>query len=298
MKFLQYYKSDNQDKTNYGLLTEYGVIDLMDAQETLGIFVPDNLRELVLGDYQENLEKIINYYTQHLQEVVFLKEDDITFAPIIGNPEKIICVGLNYHDHVSESGLDDDPEDPILFSKFNNALAANNQVIPLTSEGSQYDYEGELLVVIGKQGDHISEGEALDYVYGYSIANDVSVRDLQFKSSQWLIGKTNDFSAPIGPYLTTKDEVDIDNLQLQTFRNGELVQAANTSQMIFNVPAIVSYISQYMTLRPGDIILTGTPAGVVLGQEGDDKNWLADGDEIAISIEGLGTLTNTFEVNK
>ena len=162
----------------------------------------------------------------------------------------------------------------------------------------QFDYEGELAVIIGKKAKNVPKDSALDAVFGYAVANDVSVRDLQFKSGQWLLGKSNDFSAPIGPYLTTKDQVDVNRLNIKTFRNGELVQSANTQQMIFNVAEIVSYISEYMTLQAGDIILTGTPSGVVLGYPKNAQNWLKTGDEITVEIEHLGRLTNTFEVEK
>ncbi|RPA59578.1 FAA hydrolase family protein [Aerococcus agrisoli] len=298
MKILQYYLTDDTDRTRVGIYTKSGIIDLGNATQTLGIYVPNHLKTIMNGDFQVQLEEIENYYIHHSHEVTFLDESDIIYAPIVAHPEKIVCVGLNYHDHVSESGLGDDPEEPILFSKFNNALAANEQVIPLTGHGEQYDYEGELVVVIGKAGKNIDPEDALDYVYGYSIGNDVSVRDLQFKSGQWLIGKTNDFSAPVGPYITTKDEVDVQNLTIQTLRNGEMVQSANTSQMIFDVPAIIAYISKFMTLQIGDIILTGTPSGVVLGYDEDKQDWLNAGDEIIISIEGLGSLTNTFEISE
>ncbi|MFV8784527.1 fumarylacetoacetate hydrolase family protein [Aerococcus urinaeequi] len=297
MKFIQYFQANSNDM-QVGILSDLGIIDIREASETLGIQVPNQLKTIIEGSYKDRIQQILDYYTHHAHEVTFVDADTIVYAPVIHNPEKIICVGLNYHDHVSESKISDDPEEPVLFSKFNNALASHNQVIPLNKHGEQFDYEGELAVVIGKTAKNISQSEALDAVFGYSIANDVSVRDLQFKSGQWLLGKTNDFSAPVGPYLTTKDEVDINNLAIKTYRNGVEVQSASTKQMIFKVAEIVSYISEYMTLQAGDIILTGTPSGVVLGYPEDQQDWLKTGDEISIQIEGLGRLTNIFEIEE
>lgn len=297
MKFLQYYKA-NLDNIHVGIQSELGIIDIAEASETLGIPVPNQMKAIIQGSYEDHIQQILDYYTHHAHEVSFVDESTISYAPVVDNPEKIICVGLNYHDHVSESNISDAPDEPVLFSKFNNALASHQQVIPLNHQGEQFDYEGELAVIIGKKAKNVSKADALDVVFGYSIANDVSVRDLQFKSGQWLLGKSNDGSAPIGPYLTTKDEVDVNHLDIKTFRNGNLVQSANTQQMIFDVAEIVSYISAYMTLQAGDIILTGTPSGVVLGYPENERNWLKTGDEITVEIEHLGRLTNTFEVEK
>lgn len=297
MKFLQYYKA-NSDNIHVGIESEFGIIDLSEASETLGIPVPNQMKAIIQGSHEDHIQQILDYYTHHAHEVSFVDESTISYAPVVNNPEKIICVGLNYHDHVSESSISDTPDEPVLFSKFNNALASHQQVIPLNSRGVQFDYEGELAVIIGKKAKNVPKDSALDAVFGYAVANDVSVRDLQFKSGQWLLGKSNDFSAPIGPYLTTKDQVDVNRLNIKTFRNGQLVQSANTQQMIFNVAEIVSYISEYMTLQAGDIILTGTPSGVVLGYPKNAQNWLKTGDEITVEIEHLGRLTNTFEVEK
>lgn len=297
MKFLQYYKA-NSDNIHVGIESEFGIIDLSEASETLGIPVPNQMKAIIQGSHEDHIQQILDYYTHHAHEVSFVDESTISYAPVVNNPEKIICVGLNYHDHVSESSISDTPDEPVLFSKFNNALASHQQVIPLNSRGVQFDYEGELAVIIGKKAKNVPKDSALDAVFDYAVANDVSVRDLQFKSGQWLLGKSNDFSAPIGPYLTTKDQVDVNRLNIKTFRNGELVQSANTQQMIFNVAEIVSYISEYMTLQAGDIILTGTPSGVVLGYPKNAQNWLKTGDEITVEIEHLGRLTNTFEVEK
>jgi 2-keto-4-pentenoate hydratase/2-oxohepta-3-ene-1,7-dioic acid hydratase in catechol pathway len=184
-----------------------------------------------------------------------------------------------------------EPDSPVLFSKFNNTLAATGEAIPLPDNAVQYDYEVELGVVIGKQARDVSVEEALEYVFGYFTVNDMSVRDLQFRTSQWLLGKTLDKFFPTAPYLVTSDEVsDPQNLGLYCWVNGELRQNSNTADMIFNVAECISYISQYMTLVPGDVISTGTPEGVVLGMK--EKNWLKPGDEVTVEVAGLGKCVN------
>jgi 2-keto-4-pentenoate hydratase/2-oxohepta-3-ene-1,7-dioic acid hydratase in catechol pathway len=183
------------------------------------------------------------------------------------------------------------PEVPVLFSKFNNTLAGTGDPIPLPDNAVQYDYEVELGVVIGKEARSVSVDEALDYVFGYFSVNDMSVRDLQFRTSQWLLGKTPDKFFPTAPYLVTADEVgDPQNLRLFCWVNGELRQNSNTTDMIFSVAECISYISQYMTLKPGDVISTGTPEGVVMGMK--EKKWLKPGDEVVVEVEGLGKCAN------
>jgi 2-keto-4-pentenoate hydratase/2-oxohepta-3-ene-1,7-dioic acid hydratase in catechol pathway len=208
----------------------------------------------------------------------------------VGTPEKIICIGLNYKRHARETGMAI-PETPVLFSKFNNTLAETGESIPLPDNAVQYDYEVELGVMIGKEARYVSVDEALDYVFGYFTVNDLSVRDLQFRTSQWLLGKTPDKFFPTAPCLVTADEVgDPQSLGLSCWVNGELRQSSNTADMIFSVAECISYISQYMTLKPGDVISTGTPEGVVMGMM--EKNWLKPGDEVVVEVEGLGKCTN------
>lgn len=218
----------------------------------------------------------------------------VEWGPCVPEPAKIVCVGLNYRRHADESGLPY-PETPLLFNKFSNALAAHGQRIPIPKTTEQLDYEVELGIVIGRRAADVSEEDALDYVFGYCPANDVSARDLQMRTSQWMLGKTSDRFCPIGPYLVTADEVrDPQRLTLQTFVNGERRQHSSTSDMIFTCREIVSYISKYMTLEPGDLILTGTPEGVALGMPSDRRTYLKPGDIVTVEIEGLGQLTNTF----
>ena len=181
----------------------------------------------------------------------------------------------------------------MLFSKFNNTIAACGEPIPLPAGTEQADYEVELAVVIGRRARYVSEADALDTVFGYCVANDLSARDLQTPTSQWLLGKTPDKFLPIGPYLVTADEVpDPQNLQLRCWVNGDLRQNSNTADMIFTIAQIISYISQYFTLETGDLISTGTPEGVILGMA--EKNWLKPGDEVSLEIEGLGKLSNVM----
>jgi 2-keto-4-pentenoate hydratase/2-oxohepta-3-ene-1,7-dioic acid hydratase in catechol pathway len=221
-----------------------------------------------------------------------LAEDSIKIGPCVPNPGKIICVGLNYARHAAESGATP-PATPILFSKFNNSIAGPGDSVPLPAAAVEYDYEAELVVVIGKTTRDVSEAEALDYVFGYCTGNDISARDLQMRTSQWLLGKTLDKFMPIGPYLVTADEVgDPQKLDLKCWLNGELRQNSNTADMIFSVAQVVSYASRYMTLEAGDIITTGTPEGVILGM--NPKVWMKPGDEVTIEVVGLGKLTNVM----
>ena len=183
----------------------------------------------------------------------------------------------------------------VLFSKFNNALSAHKQEIDLPKNAEHFDYEAELIIVIGKEASNISKEDALSYVFGYTVGNDLSARDLQFRSGQWLLGKTCDQFAPTGPYLVTADELDPTNLDIELKVNGEVKQSANTRDMIFDCATIVSYLSQHMTLKPGDIIFSGTPDGVILGYPEEQRVWLKSGDEVQVTIENIGTLTNILK---
>jgi 2-keto-4-pentenoate hydratase/2-oxohepta-3-ene-1,7-dioic acid hydratase in catechol pathway len=210
------------------------------------------------------------------------------------NPGKIICVGLNYREHAEEAGQKP-PAQPILFNKYNNALAPHNCTIKLPPKEVSYkfDYETELLIVIGKTARNVSEADALSYVAGYCTSQDFSARDLQLEtpSVQWMVGKTLDNFGPIGPYFVSADVVgDPNNLTIETHVNGERRQSSNTSFMIFNPQKLIAYISKMWTLEPGDIIWSGTPEGVILGYPKDKQVWLKAGDEIVSSIEKLGSL--------
>ncbi|MEM0135804.1 MAG: fumarylacetoacetate hydrolase family protein [Thermoplasmatales archaeon] len=216
-----------------------------------------------------------------------------TFAPAVGNPGKIICIGLNYRSHIAETEKKI-PENPVIFSKFHNSLAGHLESIRIPSSGLKIDYEGELGVIIGRTARNIGE-DFSKYVFGYFIGNDISSRELQYRTSQYLLGKTLDGFYPNGPSIVTKDEIaDPQNLRIKTTVNGSVRQDSNTSNMIFSIGKLLIYISSYLTLQPGDIISTGTPDGVVLGMKDKENNWLKQGDVVEVSIEGLGTLRNGF----
>jgi 2-keto-4-pentenoate hydratase/2-oxohepta-3-ene-1,7-dioic acid hydratase in catechol pathway len=221
-----------------------------------------------------------------------LKEDELTLGPAVPNPQKIICIGQNYRKHALETGSDI-PTLPVVFGKFGNALAAPNERIPFPKAAEQYDYEAELAVVIGRVCHEVSEADALNYVLGYCCANDISAREVQRRTSQWMLGKSFDKFFPIGPYLVTADQItDPQALGIRLYLNGEKRQDSNTSDMIFGVAHLISYISQFWTLVPGDIISTGTPEGVILGMK--DKVWLKSGDTMTVEIDHLGKLTNVI----
>jgi 2-keto-4-pentenoate hydratase/2-oxohepta-3-ene-1,7-dioic acid hydratase in catechol pathway len=270
-----------------GIRTEAGVIDAAQAsEEAQGI--PLTMDAVIRGgvDAMKALQGLAEQPAAHW----LLNEQDLQPGPCVGTPEKLICIGLNYKRHAQETGMAI-PETPVLFSKFNNTLAETGEAIPLPENAVQYDYEVELGVLIGKEARYVSVDRALDYVFGYFTVNDMSVRDLQFRTSQWLLGKTPDKFFPTAPYLVTADEVgDPQNLRLSSWVNGELRQNSNSADMIFSVAECISYISQYMTLKPGDVISTGTPEGVVIGMK--EKNWLKPGDEVVVEVEGLGKCTN------
>src|SRR3954462_839144 len=220
--------------------------------------------------------------------------DDIQFLPAV-YPSKILAIGRNYAEHAAEGGADL-PKAPLLFNKLSNALSAHMAPIVLPAISEQVDYEAELAVIIGRTAKQVSESEALDYIFGYSLINDVSARDLQFGDGQWTRGKSLDTFAPIGPFITTRDEIeDVQNLKIEGVLNGEVMQSSNTSRMIFKVAYLVSYLSQGITLQPGDVIASGTPDGVGIFRK--PPVLLKHGDVFEVKIETLGTLRNPVVAN-
>jgi 2-keto-4-pentenoate hydratase/2-oxohepta-3-ene-1,7-dioic acid hydratase in catechol pathway len=220
------------------------------------------------------------------------KESNVRFAPPIPNPGKIICVGLNYADHAKETGAEV-PALPVIFNKFPSALNAHQQPIFLPSISNQVDYEGELVVVIGRRGRFVSEADAMKHVFGYCCGHDVSARDWQKgkPGGQWLLGKTFDTFAPCGPYVTTANEINRpDQLDIELRLNGNVMQKSNTSQFIYKLPYLLSHLSKFCTLEPGDLIFTGTPSGV--GVARNPPVFLKPGDQVEVEIEGLGILRN------
>lgn len=275
-----------------GVLTDRGVIDVAAAREALGgENVPATMDEAIAGDGAavKALEDLVSRAGN--AEGSWLRDErSLTLGPSVPHPGKILCVGLNYRKHAEESGAAI-PTTPVLFSKFANAVAAHGEEVPLSDVAREYDYEVELGVVMGKEAKNVSEADALGTVFGYTTANDISARDLQMRTSQWLLGKTMDKFMPIGPYLVTADSVpDPQALQLRTWHNGTLRQDSNTADMIFPVAEIIAYASKHFTLEPGDVIITGTPAGVIMGLP--EKNWMVPGDLVEVEVEGLGKLSN------
>jgi 2-keto-4-pentenoate hydratase/2-oxohepta-3-ene-1,7-dioic acid hydratase in catechol pathway len=220
--------------------------------------------------------------------------DRVRYLPPLSNPEKIVCVGLNYADHTKESSYEQ-PKYPTLFSRFNSTLVGHGCAILRPRASEQLDYEGELVVVIGRRGRHISAEQALDHVAGYSIFNDASLRDYQFKSPQWTVGKNFDATGCFGPSFVSADEVPAAarGLKLQTRLNGQIVQNASTSDMIFDVVSLITIISEAMTLQVGDVIVTGTPSGVGFARK--PPLWMKHGDVCEVEIEGIGVLRNPIE---
>lgn len=276
-----------------GAVTEGGVVDIRNTARKLAITAPLTLDELLRGGQADVLEKIISEAKK--SGVPLLVEAEIMHGKLFAEPGKIICVGLNFRQHAKEIGVEP-PRVPPLFSKFGNSLAGQNCIIKLPPKeiSTKFDYETELLIVIGKEARDVSEADALKYVAGFCTSNDFSSRDLQFElpSAQWVLGKSLDNYAPIGPYFVSADLVgDPNNLKIQTYVNGELRQSSSTADFIFNTQQIISYISKHFTLAPGDIIFTGTPQGVIAGMPKDKQVWLKAGDRVTSSIEKLGTLS-------
>jgi 2-keto-4-pentenoate hydratase/2-oxohepta-3-ene-1,7-dioic acid hydratase in catechol pathway len=220
----------------------------------------------------------------------FYKLADVTLLAPIPRPPKFICVGLNYRDHARETGMEI-PTVPTIFSKFTNVVIGPGAPVVLPRISKRPDYEAEFAFVIGAGGRHISAADALNHVFGYTIVNDVSARDFQMVTSQWLMGKTFDTFAPIGPWIVTRDEIaDPHALDISLEIGGEVLQHSNTRELIFGVPALIEYISSVVTLEPGDVVATGTPAGVGFARK--PPRYLRAGDEVVIRIQGIGELRN------
>ncbi len=231
----------------------------------------------------ETISKIQSIDTSSLPEI----SSDQRIGSCITSPGKFVAIGLNYSDHAAEVGADI-PKEPIMFMKATSSMCGPNDDVEIVSGSKKLDWEVELGIVIGKEAKHISESQSQDHILGYCLVNDVSEREWQIeKMGQWVKGKSHDTYGPTGPYLVTKDEIkDINNLKMMLDVNGERMQTGNTSTMIFNVDTIVSYVSKFMSLQPGDIITTGTPPGVGMGRK--PQVFLKAGDEMKLSIENLG----------
>ncbi|MBN8192497.1 fumarylacetoacetate hydrolase family protein [Bacillus sp. NTK074B] len=288
MKFVSF---KVEDKETYGVEMDGRLLDLAG--------VHDLPRDLLKGiEYGEDfLQGVTNVLKEQAGTIRSFAKDEVKWlSPIPKAKRNIMCVGKNYREHALEMGAEQDiPKDVMMFTKATNTVIGHGETVlhhdDITEE---LDYEGELAVIIGKKGRGISREDAMKYVFGYSILNDITARDLQKKHGQFFIGKSLDTTCPMGPYLVTKDEVgDPHNLSIKTKVNGEIRQSSNTGEMIFTIPTIISTLSKGMTLEPGDIIATGTPSGV--GKGFKPPRFLKKGDLVEIEIEALGILTNRLQ---
>lgn len=301
MKLAQF-KTKDSDRQRLGLAVGDSVCDVADLARAVKASGGEPASWLLTAD---NTLDAIGRGASAIEEIAFLLNgtrpasgqgqatayslDSIEFLPAV-YPGKILAIGRNYVDHAIEGGAAP-PEAPLIFNKLPNSLNAHNAPIILPPITVKVDYESELAVVIGRKAKRVSEAEALDHIFGYTMINDVSARDLQFGDGQWTRGKGLDTFAPLGPFITTRDEIkDVQALKIEGRLNGEVMQSSNTGKMIFKVAYLVSYLSQGMTLEPGDVIATGTPEGV--GVFRDPPVLLKAGDIFEVEIEKLGTLRN------
>jgi 2-keto-4-pentenoate hydratase/2-oxohepta-3-ene-1,7-dioic acid hydratase in catechol pathway len=278
------------DGVTLGVKTEKGILDVAKAAAAMKVAAP-RLTDDVVQYGDQGLGALVKSALASGASDLFVDEARVSYAPAITRPEKIVCVGLNYARHARETN-NPIPKLPILFNKFNNVLNAHNGTVRVSGvPGQQFDYEAELVIMMGRRASNVSEADALSYVMGYATGNDFTARDLQQRSSQWMIGKTNDGFGPIGPYIVTADLVgDPNALKIECLVNGAVRQSSNTNDMVFNCAQIISYTSKLFTLEPGDIIFTGTPEGVIAGYPKDRQVWLKPGDKLLTRIEKLGNL--------
>jgi 2-keto-4-pentenoate hydratase/2-oxohepta-3-ene-1,7-dioic acid hydratase in catechol pathway len=275
-----------------GVKTDRGILDVPEAAKLLQMYAPATVDDLLQHEDGPSLNALVDAALKSTAtRAAFVSEADIEYGPVVTRPEKIVCVGLNYRRHAKEVNLPI-PAQPVLFSKFNNTLSAHKGTIKLPVEiATKFDYETELVILIGRKAKKVTEVEALSYIAGYCTGNDFSARDLQFdRGGQWMVGKTPDQFAPLGPYMVTADQIDPNQLKIDCQVNGEMRQSSNTDDFIFNTAQMVSYISRHLTLAPGDIIFTGTPEGVIMGYPKEKQVWLKAGDQITCSVEKLGIL--------
>ena len=282
------YKNNEQ----YGvLINKTKILSLSVISPYYRRLIPKRLEDMILQNHKtiKKVENMLSEIKKENEEAVY-DLTEIKFLPPITHPPKIICLGLNYYDHAAEAKAEV-PDEPVIFMKPSTTLTGSNQPIVKPKFVKQLDYEGELVIVIGKKGKNIPLEKAEDYIFGYTIMNDVSARDIQFKDKQWTRGKSFDTFAPLGPYITTANQIgNLNNLRIKTWVNGELRQDSSTKNMVFNVFQIVHHLSKVMTLEPCDIIATGTPAGV--GTFMKPPKFLQVGDEVKIEIENIGILVN------
>ena len=270
---------------------------LVDGNPCLGARTDDGIVNITalgfpakMNDFIQESDILLGRLVEFLCDAPTIAESDVTFLPVT-EPKKIICEGLNYKDHAEETG-GTAPEDPVFFCKFNDALSAAGESVTLPTWQRCYDYEAELVIVIGKSAYNVTPEQAQECIFGYTCGNDLSARDCQFLSSQWLSGKSFPGFAPTGPYIVTRDSFDpYEGRGIFCEVNGVQVQAGNTADMIFPCYETVSAASRFFPLSPGDLIFTGTPDGVILGKKKGERTWLKSGDVVKVTIDGIGTLT-------
>jgi len=280
-----------------GIESDQGVIDVAATARALNISVPRDMDDLLQNGRGRDLLVLLEALKKNPTAAAVIPASQAVFAPLVTRPEKILCIGFNYRKHAEETGTPV-PKAPPIFCKFNNALNHHLGRIKLPVHADTwFDYETELVIVFGKTCKDVSEGDALNYVAGYATGHDFSARGLQNITSQFTAGKTNDGFGPIGPWLGTRARIpDPNNLKLKTVVNGQVRQDWTTKDMIYNCRHLISYASRAMTIKPGDVMFTGTPQGVIWGQKGpqEKKSWLKAGDTVTSTLEGLGDLTVTL----
>ena len=290
MRFVRYL---NLGVESYGLLNDDEIIDPQILAEVAETTLPSTMEELIgLGEKGiRTVEQLAANSTRTEKRKAALKIGEAHFLAPVSSPPKIICLGLNYRDHAEEAGADI-PEEPIIFMKPRTAIVGPYEHIIRPTSVKELDYEAELAIVIGKKGRNIAVSEAEKHVFGYTAFNDISAREIQFKDRQWTRGKSFDTFAPIGPCITTADQIgNPSNLKIRARVNGELRQDSSTRNMVFDIYEVIHHISRVMTLEPCDIIATGTPAGVAVFMKPTPK-FLSPGDLVEIEIENIGTLGN------
>src|SRR5687768_14844670 len=273
-----------------GVKLSKGILDVSAAAARYELPAPVDTDDLLQNGKGDMLAKLVVAAADG-PAALYVRESAVQHAPLVTRPEKIIMMGFNYRRHAAETGTPI-PANPTLFNKFNNALNHHGGTIALpTATAKNFDYEIELVILFGRECRNVSEADVLGYVAGYCTGNDFSARDMQYLTSQFMIGKTFDGFAPLGPHLVTSDLVgDPNNLRLECRVNGEERQDWNTNDMIFNCRQLISFASRMMTIKPGDILFTGTPHGVIFGKPKSEQVWLKPGDHIVCSVEKLGEL--------
>lgn len=293
MKLVHFKKQKNE---KLGIQTDEGILDIYRAATLLNMPAASTMEDLfVNSQYKlEQLEQLRKAVVEKKLKNVYFSEESVQFLPVVTKPGKIITINYNYLGHASEL-TEIVPTTLSIGSKLRNSLAAHNQNIPLPTFAEEYDYGAELVIVIGKKTKNVCTEDSPAAIFGYSIGNDLIARDLQEPSYLNVLGKSLDYFAPVGPYLVTRDEVNANELDIELKFNGETRQKNNTQNMLHNPAEIVSALSQYITLEPGDLIFTGTPEGVIGGKKlNNEAQWISAGDTIEITIDQIGTLKNTF----